>query len=67
MKCDERAAEAVAHVRHLLRLEHPAELAREAVRLVLEPAAHRVERDAREGLERRDDHLPRERQRRCQD
>lgn len=54
---DQRAAESVAHVAHVLRLEHVLQLAREAVGLVLEPAADSVHADTDDGLEWRDDHL----------
>lgn len=54
---DEGTREAVTHVRHLLVRELRLELAREAVRLILELAAHGVHEDADDGLERRQQHL----------
>ena len=57
MQRDQRAAEARAHVRHVVRLELRAELAREAVGLVFEPPGDGVESHADDRLERGEDHL----------
>jgi len=60
MQCDERTAQTIAHILHLLRPQLVLKLASKPVCFPLKVAADRIHADADNGFERRQDHLQRQ-------